>query len=204
MGRIAWGRVIFGGIVAGVLFNAFEFLLHGRMLGVAWHTAMVALGKTPEEIAASQATSMPILLLWAFLACLFGVWLYAAIRPRFGAGPRTALMAAVATWFGVTLLPAPGDRLWTLNAVNVPGGLDEAAVRRRLLEQSGIEIGAGLGPLAGRIWRVGLMGDGSTLSNVVRFLAALEDAMRAVGHPPQSSSDAIDAAESAASSPAEH
>jgi hypothetical protein len=106
MGRIAWGRVILGGIVAGVLFNAFEFLLHGRMLGVAWHSAMLALGKTPEEIAASQATSMLILLLWAFLACLFGVWLYAAIRPRFGAGPKTALLAAIATWFGVTLLPA--------------------------------------------------------------------------------------------------
>ena len=116
---------------------------------------------------------------------------------------HVALVAGLAA-LGVTLLPAPADRLWTLNAVNVPGGLDEAAVRRRLLEQSGIEIGAGLGPLAGRIWRVGLMGDGSTLSNVVRFLAALEDAMRAVGHPPQSSSDAIDAAESAASSPAEH
>ncbi len=106
MGRIAWGRVIFGGIVAGVLFNAFEFLLHGRMLAAAWHSAMLALGKTPEEIVASQATSMPLLLLWAFLACLFGVWLYAAIRPRFGSGPKTALLAAIVTWLGVTLLPA--------------------------------------------------------------------------------------------------
>jgi DNA-binding transcriptional LysR family regulator len=119
MGRIAWGRVIFCGIVAGVLFNAFEFLLHGRMLGVAWRSAMLALGKTEQEIVASQATSMPILLLWAFLACLFGVWLYAAIRPRFGSGPKTALLAAVATWFGVTLMPAMITVAYDL----YPGGL---------------------------------------------------------------------------------
>ncbi len=71
------------------------------------------------------------------------------------------------------LLPPPGERLWTLNAVRVPDGVDEASVRRELLDQFGIEIGAGLGPLAGRIWRVGLMGAGSTLSNVTLFLGAL-------------------------------
>jgi hypothetical protein len=106
MGRIAWGRVLLGGIVAGVVFNAFEFVLHGRLLGAAWRSAMLALGKTSKQMAASQATSMPLLILWAFLACLLGVWLYAAIRPRFGAGPKTALAAGIATWFGVTLLPA--------------------------------------------------------------------------------------------------
>ena len=63
-----------------------------------------------------------------------------------------------------SLLPPAGERLWTLNAVKVPDGVDEAAVRRRLLDEFNIEIGAGLGPLAGRIWRVGLMGAGSTLA----------------------------------------
>lgn len=74
---------------------------------------------------------------------------------------------------GLELLPPPAERLWTLNAVRVPDGVDEAGVRRDLLERFSIEIGAGLGPLAGRIWRVGLMGAGSTLSNVTLFLGAL-------------------------------
>ena len=51
----------------------------------------------------------------------------------------------------------------------------EPLVRRRLLDEFGIEVGAGLGPLAGQIWRVGLMGSGSTSSNVLLFLAALDD-----------------------------
>ena len=74
---------------------------------------------------------------------------------------------------GLTVLPPPGERLWTLNAVRVPEGVDEAGVRRRLLSEHDIEIGAGLGPLAGRIWRIGLMGSGSTDENVGTVLAAL-------------------------------
>jgi alanine-glyoxylate transaminase/serine-glyoxylate transaminase/serine-pyruvate transaminase len=87
---------------------------------------------------------------------------------------------------GLGLLPPEGERLWSLNTVRVPGRVDEAAVRRHLLEEFGIEIGAGLGPLAGRIWRVGLMGSGSTLSNVLLFLGALERALRAAGYAPAS------------------
>jgi alanine-glyoxylate transaminase/serine-glyoxylate transaminase/serine-pyruvate transaminase len=55
----------------------------------------------------------------------------------------------------------------------VPEGVDEAAVRRKLLEQHDIEIGAGLGPLAGKIWRVGLMGHTARAENVQRLLDAL-------------------------------
>jgi alanine-glyoxylate transaminase/serine-glyoxylate transaminase/serine-pyruvate transaminase len=75
---------------------------------------------------------------------------------------------------GLRLLPPPAERLWSLNAVSVPEGVDEARVRRRLLEEYSIEIGAGLGPLAGRIWRVGLMGSGSTRENITRLAAALQ------------------------------
>jgi alanine-glyoxylate transaminase/serine-glyoxylate transaminase/serine-pyruvate transaminase len=74
---------------------------------------------------------------------------------------------------GLTLLAPPAERLLNLNAIRVPEGVDDAAVRRRLLEEHHIEIGAGLGPLAGRIWRVGLMGYGASLENVTRFLRAL-------------------------------
>jgi alanine-glyoxylate transaminase / serine-glyoxylate transaminase / serine-pyruvate transaminase len=59
--------------------------------------------------------------------------------------------------------------------------VDEAVVRRHLLERSGIEIGAGLGPLAGRIWRVGLMGSGSTEAVLLQFLGAFETALRTAG-----------------------
>ena len=74
---------------------------------------------------------------------------------------------------GLNLLPPPAERLWSLNAVSVPAGLDEAKVRTRLLKEYGIEIGAGLGPLAGKIWRVGLMGSGSTAENITRLVDAL-------------------------------
>jgi alanine-glyoxylate transaminase/serine-glyoxylate transaminase/serine-pyruvate transaminase len=96
---------------------------------------------------------------------------------------------------GVSLLPPQPERLWTLNAVRVPDGVDEASVRRRLLEEFGIEIGAGLGPLAGKIWRVGLMGAGSTLSNILLFLSAFERVLRASGHRAGSESAALAAAE---------
>lgn len=83
---------------------------------------------------------------------------------------------------GLALLPPPGERLWTLNAVRVPDGVDEAAVRKALLQQFNIEIGAGLGPLAGKIWRVGLMGAGSTASTVLFFVAALSQVLERVGY----------------------
>ncbi len=78
---------------------------------------------------------------------------------------------------GLDLLPPEDERLWTLNAVRVPDGVEEAAVRRALLERYDIEIGAGLGPLAGRIWRVGLMGHGSTSPNLLLLLAALREVL---------------------------
>jgi alanine-glyoxylate transaminase/serine-glyoxylate transaminase/serine-pyruvate transaminase len=101
-----------------------------------------------------------------------------------------ALVAGLES-LGLSLLPPPGERLWTLNAVRVPEGVDEAAVRRRLLEEFQIEIGAGLGPLAGRIWRVGLMGAGSTLSNVMLFVSAFERCLRGAGFQPRSSNPAV-------------
>jgi len=66
----------------------------------------------------------------------------------------------------------PGHRLWQLNSVTVPEGVDEAAVRTQLLKDFGIEIGAGLGPLKGKVWRIGLMGESSTADNVEIVLNA--------------------------------
>jgi alanine-glyoxylate transaminase/serine-glyoxylate transaminase/serine-pyruvate transaminase len=94
---------------------------------------------------------------------------------------------------GLRLLPPENERLWSLNTVRVPDGVDEAAVRRQLLEEFGIEIGAGLGPLAGRIWRVGLMGSGATVSNVLLFLSTLQRALRKAGYSVPDASSAITA-----------
>lgn len=73
---------------------------------------------------------------------------------------------------GLKILPPPGERLPQLNAVTVPEGVDEPKVRARLLNEFGIEVGAGLGPMAGRIWRVGLMGYSSRQENIDRCLEA--------------------------------
>jgi alanine-glyoxylate transaminase/serine-glyoxylate transaminase/serine-pyruvate transaminase len=76
----------------------------------------------------------------------------------------------------------PSRPLATLNAVAVPDGVDDARVRRRLLDQHGIEIGAGLGPFKGKAWRVGLMGESSRRRNVFLFLAALESILAEEGY----------------------
>ena len=83
---------------------------------------------------------------------------------------------------GLSLLPPTSERLWTLNTVRVPAGVDEAAVRKTLLTTYNIEVGAGLGPLAGKIWRVGLMGASSTPQTLLQLLAALEGALGMNGH----------------------
>ena len=78
----------------------------------------------------------------------------------------------------------PSRSLTTLNAVRVPAGVDEANIRRRLLHELGIEIGAGLGPFQGKAWRIGLMGDSSRERNVLQVLAGLEYLLRDEGHDP--------------------
>lgn len=83
---------------------------------------------------------------------------------------------------GLTLLVEPEYRLPQLNAVSVPEGVNEAAVREALLNDYSIEIGAGLGPLAGKIWRIGLMGQASNPRNVYILLSALENILSAQGH----------------------
>ena len=75
---------------------------------------------------------------------------------------------------GMGFIVKEGDRLPQLNAVSVPEGVDEAAVRKALLEDFNLEIGAGLGALAGKVWRIGLMGHASNQKNVMLCLSALE------------------------------
>lgn len=79
---------------------------------------------------------------------------------------------------GVEPLVDENYRLPTLNAVKVPPKVDEANIRRKLLDRYGIEIGGGLGELGGKIWRIGLMGESSQKANVVYLLAALEELLK--------------------------
>jgi alanine-glyoxylate transaminase / serine-glyoxylate transaminase / serine-pyruvate transaminase len=105
-------------------------------------------------------------------------------------------LAAAIDAMGLSLLPRPAERLWTLNAVRVPAGIDEAAVRKTLLTGFNVEVGAGLGPLAGKIWRVGFMGASSTPQTLLQFLAALEGALALNGYHAREGAAVAAAAES--------
>jgi alanine-glyoxylate transaminase/serine-glyoxylate transaminase/serine-pyruvate transaminase len=97
---------------------------------------------------------------------------------------------------GLTFVVPEGQRLPQLNAVSVPDGVDEAAVRSALLSEYNLEIGAGLGAMAGKIWRIGLMGFASNQTNVLFCLGAL-DAILSSMKAPITSGVAVDAARSA-------
>lgn len=101
MGKINLQRVIVGGLVAGVVLNVVDYVLYGVVLKDDMAAAMAALGKPPI---ADSAIMWFVLL--DFLYGIFLVWLYAAIRPRFGAGPGTALKAGLAMWVVNGLLHA--------------------------------------------------------------------------------------------------
>ena len=82
---------------------------------------------------------------------------------------------------GLSMLVPEAERLPMLNTVNIPEGAEDLKVRQTLLRDFGIEIGGGLGELAGKVWRVGLMGHSCRPKNVFLFLAALETVLKAQG-----------------------
>jgi alanine-glyoxylate transaminase/serine-glyoxylate transaminase/serine-pyruvate transaminase len=92
------------------------------------------------------------------------------------------VLAAGLAAMGLGLLPPESERLWTLNAVRVPAGVDEARARKELLSRFNMEVGSGLGPLAGKIWRVGLMGHSSSPQAILLFLGALESVLGQQGY----------------------
>ena len=93
-------------------------------------------------------------------------------------------MAGVAA-LGCAPQAQEGHRLPSLNCIQVPAGVDEGAVRKALLAEHSIEIGGGLGPLAGKVWRIGLMGESAKQEHVLAVLAALEQALAKQGKAPR-------------------
>jgi len=96
---------------------------------------------------------------------------------------------------GLKFVVPEGERLPQLNAVSIPSGVDEAVVRSALLSEYNLEIGAGLGAMAGKIWRIGLMGYASNQTNVLFCLGAL-DAVLGGMKAPINAGVAVDAARS--------
>ncbi|HSS44095.1 MAG TPA: hypothetical protein VLO07_02045 [Thermoanaerobaculia bacterium] len=100
MRGINWGRVFLGGIVAGIVVNISEFLLNTVVLKNDWDAAMKALNKSMQMTGGATT----VWIVFGFLVGIASVWLYAAIRPRYGAGPGTAVKAGFAAWFFINLL----------------------------------------------------------------------------------------------------
>lgn len=94
MGQINRKRVILGGLLAGLVMNISEAALHGGMLG----EDDMALFKSLNLSTTPQPVNLVSLIAMTFVLGIAAVWLYAAIRPRYGAGPKTALIAGLAVW----------------------------------------------------------------------------------------------------------
>jgi len=104
------------------------------------------------------------------------------LENRFARHRRNHLaLAAGLEGLGIEYSVPETHRLPMLNSVRIPSGADDVAIRRSLLDEFGIEIGGGLGPLKGKTWRIGLMGETSNQANVILFLAALEQCLKRHG-----------------------
>ncbi len=113
MGKINLARVFLGGLLAGLIINIFEYVLHGVVFASQWAAFMQALGRQ------MRPGAIPFFIVSAFVAGIGAVWLYAVARPRFGAGPKTAALTGVAFWFFAYAIPDATD----IAANVVPGRL---------------------------------------------------------------------------------
>ena len=152
MGKINMQKVLIGGLIAGVVLNVIDYLMFGMALQAQMNAAMQALGKPP--IGGAQIIWFVVL---DFVAGLTLVWLYAAMRPRFGAGPGTATKTGVAGWVLAVLLP--GIFMWkaglqpqNLTVISLLVGLVEwplATVIGAKFYMEGAGAGAGMGAGSG-------------------------------------------------------
>ncbi len=95
------GRVILGGLLTGLVINIIEFITHGVILRDAWNQALLMLGK----FQGFPRGAMTVFIICGFLLGIGSIWIYAAIRPRYGAGAGTALRAGFMAWALAAFLP---------------------------------------------------------------------------------------------------
>ncbi len=105
MGKINWSRVVLGGLLAGVVLNIIDYIIYGVWLAGDFAAMLQAQGKP----ASAMSGLIPLFIVLDFVYGIGLLWVYAAIRPRFGAGPKTAVIAGLAVWFFVALLHAIGE-----------------------------------------------------------------------------------------------
>jgi hypothetical protein len=129
MGKINVGRIILGGLVAGIVANILGYLVDGLLLGSIWNTQMNALGR--PDLSSTQLIEFNLI---GLVTGIVLIWIYAAIRPRFGAGVMTAVYAGVAVWVVGVLIPNLSF-MWVmgffgrrLTAYTTAGGLVEIVV----------------------------------------------------------------------------
>ncbi|MGH7863902.1 MAG: hypothetical protein ACREQB_02855 [Candidatus Binataceae bacterium] len=105
MGKINLGRVLIGGIAAGIIFFIGDGVVHGALLYDRWVAILAALGKSGGDAGSGHPEYF---ISYDLLKGLLAIWIYAAIRPRHGAGPATALIAAIVVWLLVIPVPMLG------------------------------------------------------------------------------------------------
>jgi hypothetical protein len=122
MGKINWTRVLLGGLIAGVVANVLQFAVWVPLVGRSLNAALETLGHPMQETVGTTVLMVVLI----FVAGILAIWLYAAIRPRYGAGPGTAALAGIAAgllmgvfpdiaWgLFLRLIPA---RVWVMDAV---------------------------------------------------------------------------------------
>jgi drug/metabolite transporter (DMT)-like permease len=113
MGKINWTRVLLGGLIAGVVGIVFQFAIWVPLVGRSLSATLQALGHPMQETASTTV----LMVVWNLLAGILLIWLYAAIRPRYGAGPGTAALAGLAAGLMVAVFP---DIAWGLMLRLIP------------------------------------------------------------------------------------
>jgi len=104
MPKINAGRVLLGGLLAGVVINLSEWFWNGVVFAKEIQDAMASINRSQ----AMESSAMVVYVLWGFLVGILAVWVYAAVRPRFGAGPKTALRTGLMLWLLVYVQASVG------------------------------------------------------------------------------------------------
>jgi alanine-glyoxylate transaminase/serine-glyoxylate transaminase/serine-pyruvate transaminase len=161
--------------------RALEVVKARKTKVLSWYLDLSMIADYWAEGKRAYHHTAPISMVYAVREAL-RIVLEEGLEARFARHRRhsAALMAGL-TQLGCSPNAAEGHRLPTLNCIQTPAGVEEAPIRKALLLEHGIEIGGGLGPLVGKVWRIGLMGESARQKYVLAVLGALEQALAKSG-----------------------